>query len=103
MDNALLCCVSKDIPSLLRKVDLTDEIIRLARTPREIPGGVSREQYAEVLTKVVMAMFGISHTANTRTGNDFVRGVSGGEFTPPFSLANIHSIINCRRGFQSLR
>ena len=26
-----------------------------------------------------MAMFGISHTANTRVGNDFVRGVSGGE------------------------
>lgn len=29
--------------------------------------------------KVVMAMFGISHTVNTRVGNDFVRGVSGGE------------------------
>ena len=26
-----------------------------------------------------MAMFGISHTVNTRVGNDFVRGVSGGE------------------------
>jgi ATP-binding cassette, subfamily G (WHITE), member 2, PDR len=26
-----------------------------------------------------MAMFGISHTVNTNVGNDFVRGVSGGE------------------------
>ena len=26
-----------------------------------------------------MAMFGIGHTVNTRVGNDFVRGVSGGE------------------------
>lgn len=26
-----------------------------------------------------MAMFGISHTVNTRVGDDFVRGVSGGE------------------------
>jgi ATP-binding cassette subfamily G (WHITE) protein 2 (PDR) len=26
-----------------------------------------------------MAIFGISHTGNTRVGNDFVRGVSGGE------------------------
>lgn len=26
-----------------------------------------------------MAMFGIAHTVNTRVGNDFVRGVSGGE------------------------
>jgi hypothetical protein len=31
------------------------------------------------ILKVVMAMFGISHTINTRVGNDFVRGVSGGE------------------------
>lgn len=28
---------------------------------------------------VVMAMFGISHTVDTKVGNDFVRGVSGGE------------------------
>jgi ATP-binding cassette subfamily G (WHITE) protein 2 (PDR) len=26
-----------------------------------------------------MAMFGISHTINTRVGDNFVRGVSGGE------------------------
>jgi hypothetical protein len=26
-----------------------------------------------------MTMFGITHTANTKVGNDFVRGVSGGE------------------------
>jgi ATP-binding cassette subfamily G (WHITE) protein 2 (PDR) len=29
--------------------------------------------------QVVMAMYGISHTVNTRVGNDYVRGVSGGE------------------------
>ncbi|KAK4892312.1 Multidrug resistance protein [Elasticomyces elasticus] len=51
----------------------------LARTPRPIPGGISREEYARHLRDVVMAMFGISHTRNTRVGNDFVRGVSGGE------------------------
>jgi ATP-binding cassette, subfamily G (WHITE), member 2, PDR len=28
---------------------------------------------------VMMAIFGISHTVNTRVGDDFVRGVSGGE------------------------
>lgn len=26
-----------------------------------------------------MAAFGIAHTINTRVGNDFIRGVSGGE------------------------
>src|ERR1700744_6704413 len=28
---------------------------------------------------VIMAIFGLSHTLNTKVGNDFVRGVSGGE------------------------
>ncbi|KAF2856145.1 opaque-specific ABC transporter CDR3 [Plenodomus tracheiphilus IPT5] len=51
----------------------------LARAPQSVPGGVTREQYAEHLRNVVMAMFGILHTINTRVGNDFVRGVSGGE------------------------
>ncbi|KAJ5224589.1 ABC multidrug transporter C [Penicillium citrinum] len=35
--------------------------------------------YAEHMRDVVMAMLGLSHTINTRVGNDFVRGVSGGE------------------------
>jgi len=26
-----------------------------------------------------MAIYGISHTINTKVGNDFIRGVSGGE------------------------
>lgn len=26
-----------------------------------------------------MAMLGLSHTVNTQVGNDFIRGVSGGE------------------------
>lgn len=34
-----------------------------------------------LLTKeqVIMAMFGVSHTINSKVGNDYVRGVSGGE------------------------
>ncbi|EMC97505.1 hypothetical protein BAUCODRAFT_454374 [Baudoinia panamericana UAMH 10762] len=50
-----------------------------ARAPRHAPGGVSRKVWAQHLRDVVMATFGISHTINTRVGNDFVRGVSGGE------------------------
>ncbi|KAH6900635.1 ABC-2 type transporter-domain-containing protein [Thelonectria olida] len=50
-----------------------------ARCPKNIPAGVSRHEYAEHLRDVTMAMFGISHTKNTRVGDDFVRGVSGGE------------------------
>ncbi|KAL2847893.1 ABC-2 type transporter-domain-containing protein [Aspergillus pseudodeflectus] len=51
----------------------------LARCPRNRLPGVSREQYATHMRDVVMAMLGLSHTINTRVGNDFVRGVSGGE------------------------
>lgn len=50
-----------------------------ARAPRLTPGGVSRSTYALHLRDVVMATFGIRHTINTKVGNDFVRGVSGGE------------------------
>lgn len=50
-----------------------------ARCPKNIPDGISKREYAEHLRDVMMAMFGISHTINTRVGNDFVRGVSGGE------------------------
>lgn len=51
----------------------------LARAPRNRLPGVSRDQYAEHMRDVVMAMLGLSHTINTNVGNDFVRGVSGGE------------------------
>ncbi|KAG5982033.1 ZEB2-regulated ABC transporter 1 [Claviceps digitariae] len=50
-----------------------------ARQPRELPEGLDRHEFANHLRDVVMAMFGISHTINTRVGNEYVRGVSGGE------------------------
>jgi ABC-type multidrug transport system permease subunit/ABC-type multidrug transport system ATPase subunit len=50
-----------------------------ARAPRQIPEGVSRNSFANHLRDVVMAMFGIAHTINTKVGNEYVRGVSGGE------------------------
>ena len=50
-----------------------------ARLPRDLPGGVSHNDFADHYRDVVMAMYGISHTVNTRVGNDLVRGVSGGE------------------------
>lgn len=51
----------------------------LARTPNNRLPGVSRQVYASHLRDVVMAVFGISHTNNTKVGSAFVRGVSGGE------------------------
>lgn len=41
--------------------------------------GQSREESCTIATKIVMAVCGLSHTYNTKVGNDFIRGVSGGE------------------------
>lgn len=37
-----------------------------ARAPRNAPGGVSRQVYADHMAKMMMAVFGISHTINTK-------------------------------------
>ena len=51
----------------------------LCRAPRNRIPGVTREQYAKHMTDVIMAVFGLSHTFDTKVGNDFIRGCSGGE------------------------
>ena len=49
------------------------------KTPRNRIKGVDRDTFAKHMTEVAMATYGLSHTADTKVGNDFVRGVSGGE------------------------
>lgn len=50
-----------------------------ARAPHRRLEGVSRNEFVDTLVKVVMSVFGLSHTYNTKVGSEFVRGVSGGE------------------------
>ena len=49
------------------------------RTPSQRIDDMSRTEYCQYIARVVMAVFGLSHTYNTKVGNDYVRGVSGGE------------------------
>ncbi|ESW97055.1 hypothetical protein KL918_000666 [Ogataea parapolymorpha] len=49
------------------------------RTPDNRTPGITREQYAKHMAQVYMATYGLSHTYNTKVGNEFIRGVSGGE------------------------
>ena len=49
------------------------------RTPQKRIVDVSRKQWAEYMAATMMTIFGLSHTKNTKVGDDFVRGVSGGE------------------------
>lgn len=41
--------------------------------------GVSRDQFQEYLLELLTTVFGLRHTVKTKVGNDYVRGVSGGE------------------------
>jgi ABC-type multidrug transport system ATPase subunit len=50
-----------------------------ASSVRRVPKGFTRQQLDTVRRNVMMAIFGLNHTIDTRVGDDFVRGVSGGE------------------------
>lgn len=69
--------VDKHFPHL--SVGETLEFAAAARTPQSRVKGISRQQFLQHMTKVVMAIFGLGHTRNTKVGNEFIRGVSGGE------------------------
>ncbi|CUM65810.1 uncharacterized protein PRCAT00003458001 [Priceomyces carsonii] len=76
------------------------------RTPRN-RGPVDRETYAKHMASVYMATYGLSHTRDTKVGNDFVRGVSGGErkrvsiAEVSLSGANLQCWDNATRGLDS--
>ncbi|GKZ97062.1 hypothetical protein AnigIFM59636_011812 [Aspergillus niger] len=69
--------VEKHFPHLT--VGETLNFAAAARMPRILPNGMSKQEYIKHMRDVVMAVFGLSHTVNTKVGSDFVRGVSGGE------------------------
>ncbi|CAN3353253.1 pleiotropic ABC efflux transporter of multiple drugs Cdr1p [Diutina catenulata] len=77
------------------------------RTPQNRPEGVTREMYAKHMASVYMATYGLSHTRNTNVGNDFVRGVSGGErkrvsiAEASLSGANLQCWDNATRGLDA--
>ncbi|AEO69668.1 uncharacterized protein THITE_2120354 [Thermothielavioides terrestris NRRL 8126] len=69
--------VDKHFPHLT--VGQTLEFAAAMRTPSQRIGGMSRSEYCHYIARVVMAVFGLSHTRHTKVGSDYVRGVSGGE------------------------
>jgi ATP-binding cassette subfamily G (WHITE) protein 2 (PDR) len=69
--------VDKHFPHLT--VGQTLEFAASARTPSRRMKGMSRVEFSKHVTEVVMAVFDLSHAHNTKVGDDFVRGVSGGE------------------------
>ncbi|KAM0447865.1 hypothetical protein ACHAO4_008609 [Trichoderma viride] len=69
--------VDKHFPHLT--VGQTLEFAASVRTPSHRVHDMPRVEYCRYIAKVVMAVFGLTHTYNTKVGDDFIRGVSGGE------------------------
>ena len=69
--------VDKHFPHLT--VGETLEHAAALRAPQHRPKNISRQDLVKHITQVVMAVYGLSHTYHTKVGNDYVRGVSGGE------------------------
>lgn len=69
--------VDKHFPHLTVWETLT--FAAAARTPNRRVQGISRQEYIEHMTQVIMNLFGLTHTRDTKVGNDYIRGVSGGE------------------------
>ncbi|KIW86022.1 hypothetical protein Z517_01416 [Fonsecaea pedrosoi CBS 271.37] len=57
----------------------TLEFAAAMRTPRNRILGESRQENVKRATAVVMAVCGLTHVQNTKVGNAYVRGASGGE------------------------
>lgn len=67
-------------------VGQTLEFAAAARTSSARVFGVPRQAFSRYMAKIAMNIFGLSHTRNTKVGNDFVRGVSGGKESGSVSL-----------------
>ncbi|KAI6762380.1 hypothetical protein HG530_008360 [Fusarium avenaceum] len=65
-------------PSL--SVEATIDFAARMKVPFHLPSGVkTHEDYAQFYKDFLLRSVGISHTAHTKVGDAFVRGVSGGE------------------------
>lgn len=72
-------CAENELHFPTLTVGETLEFAARMRTPRNSVPGLSRHEYAIFMRDVIMAMYGLSHTVNTKVGDDIIHGVSGGE------------------------
>src|SRR5688572_27905081 len=68
-----------DVHFALLNVGFTLEFAALMRAPQNRFPGVSRSAYAKHLRHILLAMYGIAHTASTKVGNVLLAGVCAAE------------------------
>lgn len=97
--------VDEHLPYLT--VGQTLEFAAAMRTPRTRIPGISREDRMKHAVDVLLRVFGLSHTRDTIVGDDFVRGISGGEkkrlsiAETVFAEATIYAWDNSTRGLDA--
>ncbi|KAK6457757.1 ABC-2 type transporter-domain-containing protein [Scheffersomyces xylosifermentans] len=60
-------------------VEQTLKFAIACKTPNIRINGISRDEFINAMKEILATVFGLRHTYKTKVGNDFVRGVSGGE------------------------
>ena len=69
--------VDKHFPHL--SVSQTLEFAATARSPSHVPGGYTRKVYVDKMVDAALSIFRLRQASGTKVGDDFIRGVSGGE------------------------
>lgn len=60
-------------------VEQTLKFAIACKTPSMRINGITREEFIDAMKEILATVFGLRHAYHTKVGNDFVRGVSGGE------------------------
>lgn len=78
--NQIVMNTEEDVHFPTLKVSETIEFAAATKEPKEKPDEIqSRKAYISQVTDSILSSLGITHTKSTVVGNEFVRGVSGGE------------------------
>ncbi|GJE86387.1 pleiotropic drug resistance ABC transporter [Phanerochaete sordida] len=90
-------CPEDDVhfPSLT--VEQTLKFAASTRTPHSRLDATSREEFERLTVEVLTTVFGLRHVKDTKVGNEYIRGVSGGQ-RKRVSLSETlatRSLINC--------
>lgn len=90
-------CPEDDVHFPTLTVEQTLSFAATTRTPEQRLESRSREEYAKVMVDVLTTVFGLRHVRDTKVGDAWVRGISGGQ-KKRVSLSEAlatRSLLNC--------